>query len=125
MRDKLGLPEPGPQEELLVMPTAPMFGGGGLFGDQQPFQSLHARRPALRSADEVAQLALAAEDLAQPAFQELVDRLKVVLQSATSLEDVRHSLTRLKLDPKNMTKAIQLALVMAKLAGRDDIADEH
>lgn len=125
MRDKLGLPEPGAGEELLVAPASPTFGGGGFFGDHLPTQSLNARRPARRSADEIAQLALAAEDLAQPAFNDLVDKLKVVLQSATSLQDVRASLTRLNLDPKNMTKAVQLALVMAKLAGRDDIANER
>ncbi|UGA45999.1 DUF935 domain-containing protein [Bradyrhizobium quebecense] len=122
MRSKLGLREPGPQEEVLTAPAAPSpF--GSLLGDPAAASSLHARMLRRRSADEVAELARVAENLSEPAFTELVDHIKTALQSAVSLEDVRTHLARLKLDPARMTRALQMALVIAKLAGRTDIVD--
>jgi phage gp29-like protein len=119
MRQKLGLPEPKPGAVLMVAPaTPPPFGG---FGGPPSLQS--SRPPARRSADDIAALATAAEQLAQPAFNDLVGEIRTALQSATSFADVRKRLDALKLNPENMASALRLALVMAKLSGRDDIAD--
>jgi len=120
MREKLGLPEPRPGAKLLVAPAAtPLFGGGGS-GNPSALQS---QSPAQRTADDIAALAAAAEQLAQPAFNDLVGEIRTALQSATSLEDIRAHLKKLKLKPDKLTKALQLALVMAQLSGRADIAD--
>ncbi|MFH0303215.1 DUF935 family protein [Bradyrhizobium sp. 31Argb] len=134
MREKLGLPEPKPNEELLVAPArAPSPFGDPAGGDNvdptdnlqnpQIGRALQARRSGRRTADQIAQLAAAAEQLAQPAMDEIIAEIRTALQSATSIEDVRAHLDRLKLDRDNLTRAIQLALVMAKLAGRADIAN--
>jgi phage gp29-like protein len=120
MRDLLGIPEPAAGAELLTPPATPSWSGSGSFGD--PY-ALQAQRPGRRSANEIAALALAAEQLTQPAFDDLVGEIRTALQSARSLADIRTHLKTLKLKPDNMAKALQLALVMAQLAGRDDIAD--
>ncbi len=133
MREKLGLPEPKPEDELLVAPARapspfdPMQDDSAdPAGNAQNLQgspALQARRSGRRTADEIAKLAAAAEQLAQPAMNEIIAEIRTALQSARSIEDVRAHLDRLKLDTDNLTRAMQLALVMAKLAGRADIAD--
>jgi phage gp29-like protein len=123
MRDKLGLPEPGDDEELLVAPAPQPTFGGGPFGDPLSPPLLNSRRPTQRTADDVAALAAAAQRLAEPAFNDMVDYIKTALQSASSPAQFRAELAKLKLDPQNMASALQLAFVMAKLAGRADIAD--
>lgn len=125
MREKLGLPEPKADEELLAVPArAPSPFGDGFGIDGNPIDpALQARRAGRRTADEISELAAAAERLVQPAMNEIIDEIRTALQSAVSFDDVRMRLDRLKLDPDKMTRAIQLALVMAKLAGRADIAD--
>lgn len=120
MRDKLGIPDPAPDEVLLTPPPqAPSPFGFDATGSP----ALQSRRLGKRSASEVALLAAAAERLAQPAFDELVGEIRTALMSAKSLEDVRKHLGHLRLDEANMADALRLSLVMAKLAGRADIAD--
>jgi phage gp29-like protein len=118
MRDLLGIPEPAPGAVLLTAPAAtPMFGGG--FGGPPALQS----QPPVRTADDIAALAAEAEQLAQPAFNEIVGQIRTALQSANSFEDVRAHLKALKLKPDKMASALRLAFVMAQLSGRADIAD--
>jgi phage gp29-like protein len=121
MRDKLGIPEPQPDEEVLVAP-APSMPFGGAFGDPA-VASLHSRLPRKRTGDEIAELARAAEGLAEPSLNEMIDHIKTALQSAMTLEDVRGHLANLNLDTTAMTRAVQLARVIAKLSGRTDIAN--
>ena len=83
---------------------------------------MQSQSPARRT-DDIAALASAAEQLAQPAFNDLVGEIKTALQSATSLDGIRAHLKKLKLNSDKLTKALQLALVMAQLSGRADIAD--
>jgi phage gp29-like protein len=118
MRDLLGVPEPAAGAELLTAPAAtPMFGGG--FGGPPALQSQAVRR----TADDIAALAAEAEQLAQPAFNDIVGEIRTTLQSATSFDDVRARLKSLKLKPDKMASALRLALVMAQLSGRADISD--
>ena len=121
MRDKLGIPEPQPDEEVLVAP-APSMPFGGAFGDPA-MASMHSRLPRKRTADEIAELARVAENLAEPSLNEMIDHIKTALQTAMTLDDVRRHLANLKLDTAGMTRAVQLALVIAKLSGRTDIAN--
>jgi phage gp29-like protein len=121
--DLLGIPIPEAGEELLIAAPASAvspFGGG--FANPAALQSQH---PARLTADEIAALARAAEDLTQPAFDQLVGQVRTALHSARSLEDVRKHLKTLKLDPRKLTSGLQLALVMAQLSGRADISDAH
>jgi phage gp29-like protein len=122
MRQKLGLPEPKAGERMMVAPPTAQWPGGNMIGERDLY-SMQSQRPVRRTANEIAALAFAAEQLTQPAFDDLVGEVRTALQSAKSLADIETHLKTLKLKPDNMAKALQLALVMAKLAGRDDLAD--
>jgi phage gp29-like protein len=116
VREKLGIPEPEAGDELLVAPaqTSP-------FGFGPP--ALQAQRSPQRSAAEIAAIAAAAERLAQPATNDLIGDIRTALQAATSLADLKQRLASLKLEPDKLASAVQVALMMAQLAGRADIAD--
>jgi phage gp29-like protein len=120
MRTKLGLRKPKPGAKLLVAPAAPISSFGG-FGNGGALQARQV--PPKRTADDIVALAAAAEHLTQPAFDEMVAEIRTALQSATSLEDVRARLRHLQLDDSKMADALRLALVIAKLSGRENIID--
>lgn len=89
---------------------------------QAAFHAMSKARPK-RDADAVEQLAVAAEELAQPANDDMIDAVRDVVESAKNLDDLREQLGKLKLSEDKLAKAMQLALVMAQLSGRADIAD--
>ena len=77
----------------------------------------------MHDEDAVEQLAREAEALAQPANDGLINMVRAVVDKAQSLEDLRDRLAKLKLPTAKLVPALQLALVMAKLSGRAEIAD--
>lgn len=116
--DLLGIPKPAAGAELLTAPPPGDVGGGLSFPP-----ALQSRRPP-RSADDIAQLAAAAEALGRPAGQELIGQIREVVLHAQSLPDLKTKLAALKLKPDKFAKALQIALVMAHLSGREAVANE-
>lgn len=126
MRDKLGLPEPAPGAKLLVAPQPAPTPGGPLIPFGAPggvSRVLHAAQPARRTADAVSRLAQQAQALADPAQDDMIDAVRNVVMSAASWPDLRDRLAKLKLPTDKLASALQLALVMAQLTGRADIAN--
>jgi phage gp29-like protein len=122
MNTLLGVPLPEPGEEVLTPAPAGFSPGGGPPIGMPPALNASAQ-PAKRSADEVAALAHAAEQLAAPALSELLGHIRAALQSAESLDDLKAELGKLKLKPDKLASALRLARVYAQLSGRADIAD--
>lgn len=133
MRDMLNIPEPDENEEILGAPpeataapakTPPAAGSKvppARGEEDQPEQkSLHAR-----PRDAVDMLAMQAEDLAAPAADQLIDRMREIVEKAQSMEELRDQLKAMA--PKDMPAAdlaqvMAQALAMAELLGRSEIA---
>ncbi|MBC7576130.1 MAG: DUF935 domain-containing protein, partial [Tardiphaga sp.] len=127
MNDQLGIPDPEDDEELLTAPAAPAQPLSGGF-DRPPaainsarMSSRQAATSARRTADDIAAMVAATGRLAQPAVDDVIDRVPEVVTNATTLTDLRRRLRRLKLPADKLAGALQLALTMASLSGRDDI----
>jgi phage gp29-like protein len=112
MRDLLGLSDPDAGAELLVTPAAPVTIAPSL-------QSTRSRR------DAIGALADDAEKLLDPANDELINGVRAIIDRCTSLQQVQRELTKWKpaLAQKNLAGMLRMALVMAQLAGREDIAE--
>lgn len=128
VRDRLGVEEPGEDEELL----APAPAGAA---PQDPLAGLFARfdhtanqsRKALMSADEnrleaamVARLGRSAG----PAIATHLATIRAEMEAATSIEDLKKRLDRLKLDPKIFAAAMTEGIFLADLAGRAALLEE-
>jgi phage gp29-like protein len=115
MNDQLGIPDPGKDEELLTVPTT-----------SPPPPPLP---PALQSTqparDEVDALATAAENIAQGGTDAMIDYIRGLVDSAPSLQAVQEALIKRKPDmpTAQLTRLMQVAMAMAELSGRADIAD--
>jgi phage gp29-like protein len=127
--DMLGIPDPDPDAELLTAPAPARNPFADLLpGEAEPGTrpALHATSlPARRATDEVDRLATAAEDVVQPAADALIDRVRAVVNEARSLEELRDKLRALEGDmpTERLAELMRLALVMANLGGRADIAN--
>jgi phage gp29-like protein len=120
VRDQLGAPEPVDDSDI--------FGADIL---QQPALKPPAKpglKPSLNSVanpalkgDVVDQIGAVAQDLSQPALDDLINAVRELLDEATTLEDVRSGLLTLypKLDSKPLADAMRLALVFSELQGMD------
>jgi phage gp29-like protein len=87
--------------------------------------ALQAQNPSEIGGDAVDRLADQAETVAAPGADALIDAVRRLVGSADSLEEVRDGL--LALDPQmpaeQLASYMRLALVMAELAGRADVAE--
>jgi phage gp29-like protein len=127
MNDQLGIPDPEESEELLTAPAvAPSPFGSDRppppLASARPTPARQAASPARRTADDIAAMVAATERLAQPAMDEVIGVVRDAVARATSLPDLRHRLRQLRLPDEQLAGALRLALAMAHLAGRDDIA---
>ncbi|MPZ57606.1 MAG: DUF935 family protein [Rhizobiales bacterium] len=139
--DMLGIPDPDEGAELLAPAAAPdpfaAFGRGGATAFPPPLrgrdreggeQSLQASgAPARRADDAIDALAAQTEQLLADASDAMVDTVRKLVDAATSLEDIRDTLLALKPDmPEARVAALmRLALVMARLSGRNEIAEQQ
>ena len=127
MRDRLGLPDPEADEELLGAPTEPdeadadgIEASKPAPGDRQPSR-LTARRPSSRTdaIDDAA--TLAAEDW-EPLISPLIAGLDTAIATATSIDEVRALLkTRLEgMTTAALGEELARAVFAARLAGEAD-----
>jgi ParB-like chromosome segregation protein Spo0J len=61
---------------------------------------------------------------AQSALTGLTDELRAVFDAATSLHDLAHRLSLLKLDPSQFANAMQRGMALAELVGQAALIDE-
>ena len=117
--DKFGIPDAAKDEDILVAPVrapAPLAGAPTIV-------------PALQSstppADEVDRLATAAEDTAQSGTDAMIDYIRGLVDGATSLQSIEAALVARRPDMPQaaLQRHMRIALAMAELAGRADIAD--
>ncbi len=117
--DLLGIPDPDPKAELLTPPAASL--------PPAPFAqpSLNAASTARAEDDFIDRLASSAERVAQPGADALIETVRQLVERSASLQAVRDGLLKLKPDmpEERLAGLMQLALAMAELAGRADIAD--
>lgn len=119
MNDQLGIPDPDPDAELLAAPAPPppIVAPPGT----PALQSVAARDA--RATDVVA---ATAEDMAQPATDELIDGVRAIVQRASSFTELQAQLKKFKpaIAESNMAGLLRMALVYARLAGRVEITDD-
>jgi phage gp29-like protein len=126
MRDLVGLPDPGPDEELLAPPRQAETGNAldRLFKAPGGRQALQQEERARQ--DAIDRLAAEAEAVAAPAADRLIDAIRKLVDGATSLDDVRDGLLELApaMPADELARLLGLALAYAELAGRSEIADQ-
>ncbi|MBN8955715.1 MAG: DUF935 domain-containing protein [Rhizobiales bacterium] len=127
MRDLVGLADPDAGAEVLTasQPTSPFGGvGGSLFGaPASTAMTMHARTYARAEDDDVDAIASTAEKLVAPAADALIDTIRNAVDEAGSFEDLQAALQGLKakMPTAELAQLMRIAMVMAELAGRDDI----
>lgn len=139
MRDRLRAPEPQPGEPVLERQEPPAgarlvaagrFPGRG--GEPDRKRSRTDRpAPALQAVSDdpgghvVDAMTRRAEILARDAMDAMIDRIRRLVETAETLEDVRAGLLHLVPDmpEADLTSAMRQALAFAELTGRSDIDD--
>jgi phage gp29-like protein len=121
VRDQLGAPEPVDDADVFgadVVQTPPV--DPTVKAKLKP--SLNTIAKPVQTGDVVDQITAAAQDVAQPALDDLIDAVRKLLDEATTLEDVRDGLLTFypKLDAKPLADAMRLALVFSELQGMSD-----
>ncbi|MDQ2084525.1 DUF935 domain-containing protein [Xanthobacteraceae bacterium Astr-EGSB] len=119
VRDRLGYSDPEPGAELLVPPSvAPAAPPAA--------PALQAARQAARARDAIDELADQAEDVAQAGTDQMIDYVRGLVDGAASLQAIEEALTRAapNMPRAQFTRLMRMALAMAELAGRADIAGE-
>ncbi|MCB1463251.1 MAG: DUF935 domain-containing protein [Nitratireductor sp.] len=135
MRDKLGLPDPAEDEEVLVAPRSaspvgvPPAGatpeGVAIETSPIPAEAATTQPPRSDRADLIDVIAGAAARAAVPAAEELVARIRAIVEGSASLEEMRARL-RASLGapvdgPADLDAAMRQALLLAELTGRSAI----
>jgi phage gp29-like protein len=117
VRDRLGFSEPDKGAELLVAAVS------------APPPPLSPPATAAQSAsahdDAIGNLAAQAERVLGPANDELINGIRAIVERCSTLQQVQSELKIWKpaLAENNLAGLLRMALVMAQLAGRADIAD--
>lgn len=120
----LGVPEPNDGEDLLTAPAMP-----APFAQPRPAavtkDALQASQPQ-QSEDAIEALASQAEALMAATNDAMIDNVKQLVNASASLEDIRDTLQALKPDmpEKRLAALMRLALVMARLSGRNEIVEQ-
>jgi phage gp29-like protein len=131
MRDLLGLADPDREAEVLTAPPRPAQPAIGAdptaVSETAPavarqLAALFAAEPR-REKDAVDVLAEQAERLAAPAGDALIARIRDLVMTAPTLDDVRTGLLALapNMPTGDLGGLMRQALVMAELSGRDEI----
>ena len=128
VRDRLGVEEPGEDEELLVAPApaaAPLDPLAGLFARFDHAASEN-RRALMSRAEQDLEGALVARmaKAGGPALGAQLAAIRKEFDEAQSLEDLKDRLDRLKLDPQAFAAAMQEGVFLANLAGRAALLEE-
>jgi phage gp29-like protein len=127
MREKLGLPEPEPQDELLAQPAPPPspFGPPGADAADPADRAMNRAGPQLRGARQAQQdqieLTAGAQKLADPALlQGRLDAIRALLEDSGDLRGFADGLTQLAAssDQDAFVEAMTRAGFAAQLAGR-------
>lgn len=120
MNDKLGIPDPDANEEILTAPAmSSPFNFPALNAAQTPAQPT---REMPRSIDD---LVAQAEQLAAPGVGALLGEVRGIVEKASSLEEIQAELRRRKpgIAEQNLAGLMQMVRVVANLTGRADIID--
>lgn len=125
MRDKLGLPDPDPDEETLVPPG--QMGAPTL--PERPEQRAAQAQAVAPPRDAVDDLVDRLEAVAAPAMDGLIDQLRELLDQvaaeAGTLRDVSERLMELypDLDAGDLARLMAEAMTLAELEGRAEMLD--
>jgi len=124
--EKLNIPVPQAEQEVLKVEQPAGFGGMGGFGLLSARAGTHpiavlAARPDVASA----QAARLADDVA-PVLDDWIDKIRALVERAGSLQELRDGLLALAPDMRldQFADAMQDALTAAALAGRADIVQQ-
>jgi phage gp29-like protein len=125
IRDKFGLAEPGPQDEVLAL-AAPKEPGNAERSDKTREKPAlqHQHAPAAALPDEL--IGQQGADLGAPAIAALVDRVRGLVGRAGSLEAAEAALARVaaaERAPVELVNALRQAMLLAWLAGEAEEAD--
>ncbi|UFZ05499.1 DUF935 domain-containing protein [Bradyrhizobium ontarionense] len=121
--DLLGIPVPKTGADVLIAPATPAPAGFGNTGSD--FPALNTSQRMREVDDPIVALADQAEKLCGPGTDALINEVRAVVEHATSLQQVRDELLKLKpgIAERNLAGLMRMARVMANLTGRANIPD--
>jgi phage gp29-like protein len=107
-----------------VSPDATGLPGGPRDGQAQPPAPAFAD-PETSPTDAAAELALQADTLSSDVVSALIDEIKQILETSTSLQEFEQRLLTAypKLGVKNIAAVLRDALIAAELTGRNDLEE--
>lgn len=119
-QEKLGIPEPDEGEEILARAAAPQVPA------QEPKTPSKEMKAALTAMQKTPTMESQLDDQLQASTDVWIQMLKSLVDSATSLEEIRDGIEKLLPDMKLEQYAVVMgeALRVAELTGRADIMDE-
>ncbi len=130
IRDRLSIPAPKPDAELVggrAAPAAAPVGPAAQPGGRQAsaFQRLAHSRMARDTTEEMVDtMTRRLEDDAAGAMAGLTDEIRRVLEEASDLRDAADRLARMSLDPEALSNAMGRALALSHLAGQAALIDD-
>ncbi|MEJ0012803.1 MAG: DUF935 domain-containing protein [Bauldia sp.] len=127
MADMFGLPDAPAGADILRAPRREPKPGApdDPIDDEDDDEETAAQAVSAGGDDTVDHLAEAAEAIVGPGTDALIDTIRAMINEATTLEEVRDRLLALRpqMPAAGLASLLRLALVMAELSGRDEIAD--
>lgn len=116
MNDKLGIPDPDPEDELLTAPV-----------QSSPFSfapSLNAAQP-VRTFHSISELTTQTEQLCEPGVTALIDQVRGAVERSQNFKELQAELKLLKpgAAEREFASLIRMARVVANMYGRVDILD--
>lgn len=129
MRDKIGIPDPDEDEELLAPPAPPPspFGSFGAPLDVTDPQAMQRAANAARRAKAAADLpqvqTARLEADTDPVMTAMIDKIKALVESVDSMAELRDRLIELEpqMDDERLAEVMRMGFAAASLAGRSDI----
>ncbi len=118
VRDRLGLPEPSPDDAILGR-SAPAPAATGKLA-----RALHARAQVFEGQEVVDRLTDRLSRDASGALNGLTETIRQELEAASSLPDALDRLERLQLNATDFAEAMRRGLALAHLAGQAALMDD-
>jgi phage gp29-like protein len=123
LRDRLGIPAPKANAVLVGGRPAPGPGNGNQEPGQTSRQSMSSLFTSGPQPDLVDRLAERLEQDAAGAMNGMIDEVREALQQASDLRDAAERLSRLNLEPDQLTEAMARGMALAHLAGQASLID--
>lgn len=123
LRDRLGIPAPKANAVLVGGRAAPGQDGGNEKPEQASRQSMSSLFTTEPQPDLVDRLTERLEQDATGAMNGMLEEVRQALEQASDLRDAAERLSRLNLEPDQLTEAMARGMALAHLAGQASLID--